>query len=155
VFEKKNYSCWLLSLILVFVQVFDKCIKGELQHKTRVLVTNQLHFLPYVDKILLIHDGVIKEEGTFDELSNSGELFKKLMENAGKMEEQVEEDESKPKDVAKQTENGDVIIADEGSQKSQDSSSKTKPGKSVLIKQEERETGVVSAKVLSRYEKIL
>ena len=144
------YSCRLLSLILVHVQVFDKCIKGELQHKTRVLVTNQLHFLPYVDKILLIHDGVIKEEGTFDELSNSGELFKKLMENAGKMEEQVEEDESKPKDVAKQTENGDVIIADEGSQKSQDSSSKTKPGKSVLIKQEERETGVVSVKVLSR-----
>ncbi|EES12878.1 hypothetical protein BDA96_06G240300 [Sorghum bicolor] len=136
-------------------QVFDKCIKGELQHKTRVLVTNQLHFLPYVDKILLIHDGVIKEEGTFDELSNSGELFKKLMENAGKMEEQVEEDESKPKDVAKQTENGDVIIADEGSQKSQDSSSKTKPGKSVLIKQEERETGVVSANVLSRYKNAL
>jgi ABC-type transport system involved in cytochrome bd biosynthesis fused ATPase/permease subunit len=134
------------------VQVFDKCIKEELQHKTRVLVTNQLHFLPYVDKILLIHDGVIKEEGTFDELSNSGELFKKLMENAGKMEEQVEEkqDESKPQDVAKQTENGDVVVVDGGSQKSQDDSKKTKPGKSVLIKQEERETGVISAKVLSR-----
>ena len=134
------------------MQVFDKCIKDELQHKTRVLVTNQLHFLPYVDKILLIHDGVIKEEGTFDELSNSGELFKKLMENAGKMEEQVEEkqDESKSQDVAKQTENGDVVIVDGGSKKSQDDSNKTKLGKSVLIKQEERETGVVSGKVLSR-----
>jgi ABC-type multidrug transport system fused ATPase/permease subunit len=138
-------------------QVFDKCIKEELQHKTRVLVTNQLHFLPYVDKILLIHDGVIKEEGTFDELSNSGELFKKLMENAGKMEEQVEEkqDESKSQDVAKQTENGDIVIVDGGSKKSQDDSNKTKPGKSVLIKQEERETGVVSGKVLSRYKNAL
>jgi ATP-binding cassette subfamily C (CFTR/MRP) protein 1 len=138
-------------------QVFDKCIKEDLQHKTRVLVTNQLHFLPYVDKILLIHDGVIKEEGTFDELSNSGELFKKLMENAGKMEEQVEEkqDESKSQDVAKQTENGDVVIVDGGSKKSQDDSNKTKPGKSVLIKQEERETGVVSGKVLSRYKNAL
>lgn len=135
------------------MQVFDKCIKEELQHKTRVLVTNQLHFLPYVDKILLIHDGVIKEEGTFDELSNNGELFKKLMENAGKMEEQAEEkeDESIPQDVAKQTENGDIVIVDGGLQKNQDNdSNKTKPGKSVLIKQEERETGVVSAKVLSR-----
>ncbi|CAL5025388.1 unnamed protein product [Urochloa decumbens] len=138
-------------------QVFDKCIKEELQHKTRVLVTNQLHFLPYVDKILLVHDGIIKEEGTFDELSNSGELFKKLMENAGKMEEQVEEkqDESKSQDVTKQTENGDVVIVDGGSQKSQDDSNKTKPGKSVLIKQEERETGVVSTKVLSRYKNAL
>ncbi|OEL34907.1 ABC transporter C family member 2 [Dichanthelium oligosanthes] len=137
-------------------QVFDKCIKEELRHKTRVLVTNQLHFLPYVDKILLIHDGVIKEEGTFDELSNSGELFKKLMENAGKMEEQAEEkeDETKSQEVAKQTENGDIVIVDGGSQKSQDTS-KTKPGKSVLIKQEERETGVVSAKVLSRYKNAL
>jgi ATP-binding cassette subfamily C (CFTR/MRP) protein 1 len=134
-------------------QVFDKCIKEELRHKTRVLVTNQLHFLPYVDKILLIHDGVIKEEGTFDELSNTGEFFKKLMENAGKMEEQTEEkqDESKPLDDIKQTQNGGIVIAADGPQKSQDSSSKTKQGKSVLIKQEERETGVVSTKVLSRY----
>ncbi|XBJ27718.1 hypothetical protein VPH35_004942 [Triticum aestivum] len=134
-------------------QVFDKCIKEELRHKTRVLVTNQLHFLPYVDKILLIHDGVIKEEGTFDELSNSGEQFKKLMENAGKMEEQTEEkqDESKSQDEIKHTENGGVVIADGGPQKSQDSSSKTKQGKSGLIKQEEHETGVVSTKVLSRY----
>uniref|UniRef100_A0A8R7P5V4 ABC-type xenobiotic transporter n=1 Tax=Triticum urartu TaxID=4572 RepID=A0A8R7P5V4_TRIUA len=134
-------------------QVFDKCIKEELRHKTRVLVTNQLHFLPYVDKILLVHDGVIKEEGTFDELSNSGEQFKKLMENAGKMEEQTEEkqDESKSQDEIKHTENGGVVIADGGPQKSQDSSSKTKQGKSGLIKQEERETGVVSTKVLSRY----
>ncbi|VAH36682.1 unnamed protein product [Triticum turgidum subsp. durum] len=134
-------------------QVFDKCIKEELRHKTRVLVTNQLHFLPYVDKILLIHDGVVKEEGTFDELSNTGEQFKKLMENAGKMEEQTEEkqDENKSQDDIKHTENGDVVIADGGLQKSQDSSSKTKQGKSVLIKQEERETGVVSTKVLSRY----
>ncbi|KAM3300245.1 hypothetical protein ACQJBY_041331 [Aegilops geniculata] len=134
-------------------QVFDKCIKEELRHKTRVLVTNQLHFLPYVDKILLIHDGVIKEEGTFDELSNTGEQFKKLMENAGKMEEQTEEkqDGSKSQDGIKHTGNGEVVIADGGPQKSQDSSSKTKQGKSVLIKQEERETGVVSTKVLSRY----
>ncbi|KAF9619903.1 hypothetical protein IFM89_009685 [Coptis chinensis] len=37
-------------------QVFDGCIKEELQGKTRVLVTNQLHFLPEVDRILLVHE---------------------------------------------------------------------------------------------------
>jgi len=32
------------------------------------LVTNQLHFLPQVDRIFLIHEGMIKEEGTYEEL---------------------------------------------------------------------------------------
>ncbi|CAH9115762.1 unnamed protein product [Cuscuta europaea] len=66
-------------------QVFKKCIRGELRGKTRVLVTNQLYFLSQVDKIILVHDSVVKEEGTFEYLSNKGELFQKLMENAGKM----------------------------------------------------------------------
>ncbi|KAH6788300.1 multidrug resistance-associated protein 1 [Perilla frutescens var. frutescens] len=74
-------------------QVFERCIKAELRGKTRVLVTNQLHFLSQVDRILLVHEGMVKEEGTFEELSNSGVLFQKLMENAGKMEEYVEETE--------------------------------------------------------------
>uniref|UniRef100_A0A0V0J0K5 ABC-type xenobiotic transporter n=1 Tax=Solanum chacoense TaxID=4108 RepID=A0A0V0J0K5_SOLCH len=74
-------------------QVFERCIKGELKGKTRVLVTNQLHFLSQVDKIILVHDGMVKEEGTFEYLSNNGILFQKLMENAGKMEEYTEEKE--------------------------------------------------------------
>ncbi|XP_057789529.1 ABC transporter C family member 12-like [Salvia miltiorrhiza] len=68
--------------------VFNNCIKEALGGKTRVLVTNQLHFLPQVDRIILVSEGMVKEEGTFEELSEHGVLFKKLMENAGKMEEQ-------------------------------------------------------------------
>ncbi|XP_071921349.1 ABC transporter C family member 12-like isoform X1 [Coffea arabica] len=133
-------------------QVFNKCIKEQLQGKTRVLVTNQLHFLPQVDRIILISEGTVKEQGTFEELSRDGTLFQKLMENAGKMEEHIEE-------------NGDVTITScESSQsfgilheqqKDTDSMSKRKEGKSVLIKQEERETGIVSWKVITRYEKAL
>ncbi|KAL9318109.1 hypothetical protein ACSQ67_014626 [Phaseolus vulgaris] len=66
--------------------VFDKCVKGELSGKTRVLVTNQLHFLSQVDRIILLHEGIVKEEATFEELSNHGPLFQKLMENARKDE---------------------------------------------------------------------
>jgi len=36
---------------------------------------------------------LVKEDGTFEELSKNGVLFQKLMENAGKMEEQEEEKE--------------------------------------------------------------
>ncbi|XP_078176000.1 ABC transporter C family member 2-like isoform X2 [Carex rostrata] len=135
-------------------QVFDKCIKDQLRNKTRVLVTNQLHFLPYVDRIILVHDGVVKEEGTFEELSDTGELFKKLMENAGKMEEQQEDDKEGDKNGTDGTKlNGDAVAIENGTVA--DKVGKGKGGKSVLIKQEERETGVVSAKVLSRYKNAL
>ncbi|KAM7524856.1 hypothetical protein LguiA_014758 [Lonicera macranthoides] len=135
-------------------QVFEKCIKEELRGKTRVLVTNQLHFLSQVDKIILVHEGMVKEEGTFEELSNNGMLFQKLMENAGKMEEYVEEgkedvgdaDPKTSKPVANGLNNG---VTKDTSEK------KRKEGKSILIKQEERETGVVSAGVLLRYKNAL
>ncbi|TKY71949.1 ABC transporter C family member 2 [Spatholobus suberectus] len=133
-------------------QVFDKCIKGELRGKTRVLVTNQLHFLSQVDRIILIHEGMVKEEGTFEELSNQGPLFQKLMENAGKMEEYEEEkvdiETIDQKPSSKPVANG--AINDYAK-----SESKPKEGKSVLIKQEERETGVVSWNVLMRYKNAL
>ncbi|KAI3958770.1 hypothetical protein MKX01_023446, partial [Papaver californicum] len=133
-------------------QVFDKCIKEELQGRTRVLVTNQLHFLPQVDRILLVHDGMVKEEGTFEELTNNGVLFQSLMENAGKMEEHVEkkEDLEKPEEKGPLT-NGEV----NGMLKNDSQATKGEKGKTVLVKQEERETGVVSWNVLMRYKNAL
>ncbi|GMP73747.1 hypothetical protein CsSME_00031406 [Camellia sinensis var. sinensis] len=135
-------------------QVFEKCIKEELRGKTRVLVTNQLHFLSQVDRIILVHEGMVKEEGTFEYLSNNGVLFQKLMENAGKMEEYVEEkedDENASHETAKPVANG---MTNELS-KDAAQTDKKKEGKSILIKQEERETGVVSGKVLKRYKDAL
>ncbi|XP_075086770.1 ABC transporter C family member 2 isoform X1 [Nicotiana tabacum] len=132
-------------------QVFERCIKGELKGKTRVLVTNQLHFLSQVDRIILVHDGMVKEEGTFEYLSNNGVLFQKLMENAGKMEEYTEEKENDDNDKSsKPVANGET----NGVSKEVGKDSK-KGGKSVLIKQEERETGVVSWNVLARYKNAL
>ncbi|KAK6283230.1 hypothetical protein POUND7_017055 [Theobroma cacao] len=135
-------------------QVFDKCVKGELRGKTRVLVTNQLHFLSQVDRIILVHEGMVKEEGTFEDLSNNGVLFQKLMENAGKMEEYEEEKENNhtvDQQDFKPVANG--VANDMPKNASQ--AKKSKEGKSVLIKQEERETGVVSWKVLMRYKNAL
>lgn len=135
--------------MIFHIQVFEKCIKEELKGRTRVLVTNQLHFLSQVDRILLVHDGMVKEEGTYEELSNNGILFQKLMENAGKMEEYVEEEEEgvdKESQTLKPVANGVTNdVPKDGSQ-----AKKSKEGKSILIKQEERETGVVSLKVLAR-----
>ncbi|GLT67383.1 hypothetical protein SLA2020_396970 [Shorea laevis] len=136
-------------------QVFNKCIKEELQGKTRILVTNQLHFLPHVDQIILVSEGMIKEEGTFEELSKNGKLFQKMMENAGKMEEmdeQGKENEEKNSDekISKEAANGVAEVND-----LPNNAKKGKGRKSVLIKQEERETGVVSWNVLMRYKDAL
>uniref|UniRef100_A0A6N2MXC4 ABC-type xenobiotic transporter n=1 Tax=Salix viminalis TaxID=40686 RepID=A0A6N2MXC4_SALVM len=135
-------------------QVFDKCIKGELSRKTRILVTNQLHFLSQVDRIILVHEGMVKEEGTFEDLSNNGMLFQKLMENAGKMEEFEEQENNEivdHKTSSKQVANGVM----NNLPKNVTGTKKPKEGKSILIKQEERETGVVSLKVLIRYKNAL
>ncbi|MED6195162.1 Canalicular multispecific organic anion transporter 1 [Stylosanthes scabra] len=135
-------------------EVFKNCIKEGLGGKTRVLVTNQLHLLPQVDKIILVSEGMIKEQGTFEELSKSGFLFQRLMENAGKMEQQSESSEGREDhvDANVSTSSNEALV-----QIPNDASyeKKGKLRKSVLVKQEERETGVVSMKVLVRYKSAL
>ncbi|KAJ4703002.1 ABC transporter C family member 2-like [Melia azedarach] len=139
-------------------QVFNSCIKEELHGKTRILVTNQLHFLPQVDRIILVSEGTIKEEGTFEELSKHGRLFQILMKNAGKMEEMDEEQDKKDESknlnekVPKPAANGLVEVNE---LPNNESYMKKGRGKSVLIKQEERETGIVSWEVLTRYRNAL
>ena len=121
-------------------------------NKTRVLVTNQLHFLSQVDRIILVHEGTVKEEGTYEELSNNGPLFQRLMENAGKVEEYSEENgeaEAVQTAVAPLT-NGTTNTLQMNGADDKKAKEESKGGKSVLIKQEERETGVVSWRVLKR-----
>ena len=54
--------------------IFDKVIgkEGILQDKTRLLVTNNVTFLRMVDHIILMKEGEVCEEGTFEELIDSG-----------------------------------------------------------------------------------
>mmetsp|Transcript_3016 Transcript_3016/g.5269 ORF Transcript_3016/g.5269 Transcript_3016/m.5269 type:complete len:1430 (+) Transcript_3016:168-4457(+) len=72
--------------------LFDQLIGGLLRGKTRVLCTNQLHFLPQTDKIVVLKEGKITEQGSYQKLiSNKGE-FSVLMETfEGKEEEENEE----------------------------------------------------------------
>ncbi|KAL6198464.1 hypothetical protein ACLB2K_028253 [Fragaria x ananassa] len=138
----------------VATEIFNRCIKEELQGKTRVLVTNQLHFLPQVDEIILVSDGTIKEFGTFKDLSENSLLFQKLMENAGKMDEHVEEKEHRKTDYQETSLPVSNGVVDD-LPKDASYTKKQKGMKSVLINQEERETGVVSWKVLHRYKHAL
>lgn len=136
---------------LTYLQVFNNCIKQELQGKTRVLVTNQLHFLPQVDHIILVHGGVVKEQGTFEEISRRGPLFQKLMKNAGKMEDEGGNENEEMMATEAKTSKGSAKETNPMSTGNESNYKKSKVEKSVLIEREERETGVVSWNVLARY----
>jgi ATP-binding cassette subfamily C (CFTR/MRP) protein 1 len=142
-------------------QVFDNCIREELKHKTRVLVTNQLHFLSHVDRVILVQEGEIKEQGTYEQLMTDGPLFKQLMENAGSMEDAVDDDDdNKHTEESKHTDGAISPLKPlkAPSLKRRSSSlkkEKEKKANAALIKQEERETGIVSYKVLERYQAAL
>ncbi|CAK9207689.1 unnamed protein product [Sphagnum troendelagicum] len=137
-------------------EVFDKCLRQELRGNTRVLVTNQLHFLSHVDKIVLVHQGEVKEQGTYDELLINGPLFKELLEKTGMAETTVSDDADARAEDVDGAPDRDMEIGLAPSLKLRLSSKndakekvKEKSAKALLIKEEEREAGLISGKVLS------
>ncbi|XP_053387089.1 multidrug resistance-associated protein 1-like [Mercenaria mercenaria] len=50
--------------------LFQKVIgnEGLLKHKTRILVTHGIHWLPMVDRIVVLNNGIISEVGSYEEL---------------------------------------------------------------------------------------
>ncbi|WRT68580.1 uncharacterized protein IL334_005558 [Kwoniella shivajii] len=70
--------------------IFFNAIIGALSGKTRVLVTHALHFLPYVDNIIVMDDGHVGEMGTFNELKAQNGAFARLIKEFGN-EDQREE----------------------------------------------------------------
>jgi len=62
---------------------------GMLRNKTRVLVTHAVHYLPYVDRIIMIKDGAIAEEGTFDFLMQNEGPFASLMKHDSNNQQQI------------------------------------------------------------------
>ncbi|KAJ8918369.1 hypothetical protein NQ315_008063 [Exocentrus adspersus] len=67
--------------IHVSKHLYDECINGYLANKTRILVTHQVHHLKDADHILILNNGQIENEGTFRELSESDNLYAKLLTN--------------------------------------------------------------------------
>lgn len=63
--------------------LFEKCILGVLGSKTRLLVTHQLNFLPQVDRILVIKEGIISEQGSYADLIREGQEFGKILHDFG------------------------------------------------------------------------
>ncbi|KYN18669.1 hypothetical protein ALC57_09015 [Trachymyrmex cornetzi] len=67
--------------------MFEECIDKYLRSKTRILVTHQLQYLRDVGRIIVLKDGAIQAEGTYDELGSMGVDFGRLLENQAKTDE--------------------------------------------------------------------
>lgn len=90
----------LINIAHVGRHLFEKCIYTALKNKTRILVTHQLHFLPKVDYAILMKDGAVSEQGTYQELMAKDGEFANMMKsyggvvgNDGDISEEIVEDE--------------------------------------------------------------
>jgi ATP-binding cassette subfamily C (CFTR/MRP) protein 1 len=50
--------------------IFENVFMGELKNKTRILVTHAADFLHLADKVLLLKEGEIILEGSFEQVKN-------------------------------------------------------------------------------------
>uniref|UniRef100_A0AAY4E7T9 Canalicular multispecific organic anion transporter 1 n=1 Tax=Denticeps clupeoides TaxID=299321 RepID=A0AAY4E7T9_9TELE len=60
--------------------------KGLLKDRTRILVTHGIGFLPHVDEIVVLVDGVVSEVGSYNKLRASGGAFAEFLSTYAKEE---------------------------------------------------------------------
>ena len=61
--------------------VFRTCIKEELAHTTRILVTNQLQYLAEADHVLVLKDGEVAESGHYKTLMSQNGALTAMMQD--------------------------------------------------------------------------
>jgi ABC-type multidrug transport system fused ATPase/permease subunit len=58
--------------------LMSRCMLHLLKAKTRILVTHQIQFLPEADEIIMMADGTITKQGTYQELIDQGVAFQQV-----------------------------------------------------------------------------
>ncbi|XP_076867754.1 ATP-binding cassette sub-family C member 2 isoform X1 [Brachyhypopomus gauderio] len=68
--------------------LFERVIgpKGLLKEKTRILVTHGISYLPYMDEIIVLVDGVVSEVGSYSSLRASKGAFSEFLDTYAKEE---------------------------------------------------------------------
>ncbi|KAL9932849.1 hypothetical protein V8E36_008104 [Tilletia maclaganii] len=131
--------------------LMHKCIMEFMHGKTRLLVTHQLWALPLVDRILVMDDGKVVEQGTYSDLvSRPGGVFAALIEEHG-IKESAEQKDEEQEDKAEQAALPPPPAASSSSAKKPKAGGRDDAAVAALMTDEEREVGAVSLKVYWRY----
>ncbi|XP_072526726.1 ATP-binding cassette sub-family C member 2-like [Salminus brasiliensis] len=88
--------------------LFERVIgpKGLLKDKTRILVTHGISFLPYVDEIVVLVDGIVSEVGSYSSLRASRGAFSEFLDTYAKEESNRSDSQ---RDSASDTEHMDIV----------------------------------------------
>lgn len=116
-------------------QLFHDCICGVLKHTTRVLVTHQLQFLPFTDRIYIMKAGKVEHCGTYEELLAKGVTFATLAQDAS----------------AAELEEPNLRSSTERQMEAVDMLAEANTGDGKLIDEEEHQTGSVSFRTWASY----
>ncbi|KAG5874921.1 hypothetical protein JTB14_023947 [Gonioctena quinquepunctata] len=70
--------------------LYEECIKSYLANKTIILVTHQVHYLQDADHIIILNNGSVEAEGSFNSLTTENNSYVKQIINEPKENEEVE-----------------------------------------------------------------
>ncbi|OKL64198.1 hypothetical protein UA08_00273 [Talaromyces atroroseus] len=73
--------------------IMDNALCGLLKDKARVLATHQLHVLHNCDRIIMMEDGLVAANDTFENLVANNDRFKEMMATVNKDQQEEEEEE--------------------------------------------------------------
>jgi len=122
-------------------KVFNDCVDGLLKARgaTRILATNQLQFLSRADHIVMLGEGTIKAQGSYNDLLQSSSIFQKIVATNSQDEKKADDNSTMP--TATTTAPAADLHAGEAL--------------GTLVNEEERESGEISWTVISGYIKAM
>ncbi|XP_025103128.1 LOW QUALITY PROTEIN: multidrug resistance-associated protein 1-like [Pomacea canaliculata] len=103
----------------IFTEVIGP--NGLIGHKTRVLVTHGIHWLPMVDEIIVLSDNGISEKGSYDTLmSHNGPFARFLKLHLQQREESEEEEDPEISTLIKKIRENVVTVTSNGATSGED-----------------------------------
>lgn len=145
----QDAACYLLDDPLSAVDahvgqfLFDRCIRGALGGKTRVLVTHQAQLLSACDLVLVLADGRLQASGTYQQLREQGIDFAAASSSLGVVQAEVSAASSSEQDThSEQSEQAADLKTDP-------KAAEAPPAK--LITTEERASGNVDSDIYWHY----
>ncbi|CAG9833829.1 unnamed protein product [Diabrotica balteata] len=89
--------------IHVSKHLYEKCINGYLASRTRILVTHQVHYLKDADNIIILNNGRVEQEGTFNNLANSDNVYAKLLTAEPENEDKKQDRSKYPRQLSQRS----------------------------------------------------